>query len=74
MLLSLAYLVLRTLLRLVVPKGQARPPWISRSSCSGTSLMSFGDRLSGLVFDLPIEHFWPPRPNDCRGLVGSVSS
>ena len=34
MLLSLMYLVIRMLLRLLVRGGQARPPRIARSSCS----------------------------------------
>jgi hypothetical protein len=33
--------------------------------------MCFGARSSGLVFDLPTGHFWPPRPDVC-GLAGSV--
>ncbi len=37
MLLSLMYLVIRVLLRLLVPAGQARPPRISRSLCSVTN-------------------------------------
>lgn len=34
--------------------------------------MCFGARSSGLVFDLPTGHFWPPRPDVCQGLAGSV--
>jgi len=47
---------------------------ISRSSCSVTNWVSFGDRPSGPAFDVPTGHFWLQRLDDCHGLAGSVSS
>ncbi len=73
MLLSLMYLAVRMVLRLLVPNGQGEAAKTSRSSCSVMNWASFGDRASGQVFDLPIGHFSPPRLDDCRGLAGKVS-
>ena len=73
MLLSLVYVVVRVPLRgCWSHRDRAKPPRISKLSCSGTNSMCLGARSSGLAFDLPIGHFWPPRPDVCHGLAGSV--
>jgi hypothetical protein len=74
MLLSLAYLVIRMLLRLVVPSSQGEAAKDLEIVVLRHELRSFGDRASSHVFDLPTGHFSPPRPDDCHGLAGKVSS
>jgi len=75
MLLSLVYLVVRVLLRLLVPEGQDQAAQGSRDSRAPTSAeCPSANRSNGPAFDFPIGYFSPPRLDDCHGLVGSVSS
>ena len=74
MLLSLAYLVVRMLLRLLVPNSQGEAAKDLEIVVSVMNWASFGDRASGQVFDLPTGHFSPLRLDDCHELAGSASS
>ncbi len=74
MLLSLTYLVVRMVLRLLAPDGQDKAAKDLEIIVLRHELSVFGGRASDQVFDLRIGHFSPPRPDDCHGLAGSASS
>jgi hypothetical protein len=73
MLLSLMYLAIRTLLRLLVPNGQDEAAKDLEIAVLRHELNVLGDRPSGLAFDVPTERFSRLRPDDCHALAGSVS-
>ena len=73
MLLSLAYLVVRMLLRLLIPNSQGE-------AAKGLEIVVLRHELGVLRrqskrprFRLPTGHFWPPQPGNCHVPVGSVS-
>jgi hypothetical protein len=61
--------VLRTLLRLLVRKGQGAAAMNLEIVVLRHELNVLRPQTERPRFDLPIEHFWPLRANDCRGLV-----
>jgi hypothetical protein len=75
MLLSLAYLVVRTLLRLLVPHGRDEAAKDLEIVVLRHQLcMCFGDRASGLGFDRATVRFCPPLRAVFHGLAGRGSS
>jgi hypothetical protein len=74
MLLSLAYLAVRTLLRLLVPDGQGEAAKDLEIVVLRHELNVLRRQSSGLAFEVPTGPFSLPRLDDCHGLAGSVSS
>ena len=74
MLLSLVYLVVRMLLRLLVPEGQGEAGKDLEIVVLRHQLNVLRRQVKRPAFDFPIGCCSPPRLDDCHGPAGSVSS
>ena len=72
--LSLMYLVIRMLLRLLVPGGQGEAAKDLEIVVLRHELSVLRRQNKGPAFDVPTGHFSPLRLDDGHGLAGGVSS
>ena len=74
MLLSLVYLMVRIMVRLLVQGSRGEAGRDLEIVVLRHQQNVLGDRSNSPAFDLPIGYFLPPRLDGCHGLAGSVSS